>query len=169
MFYMYAFMLTLLNLGFLFSIMLNLPGTWLMILFAVILEWWKPGLYMFSWTVLFVALGLAVLGEVLEFIMGAAGSRYAGGTKRGAVMAIVGAFVGGILGIALPVPIVGTLIGACIGAFVGSIAGDVWAGQPLSLSIEAGQGAAVGRFWGTIMKLSIGVLIWILLAIAAFF
>lgn len=169
MVYIYAVMLTLLNLGFLCSIMFNLPGTWLMILFPVILEWWKPGQFMFSWTVLSVAVGLAVLGEVLEFIMGAAGSRHAGGSKRGAALAIVGAFIGGILGTALPVPVVGTLIGACVGAFVGSIVGDVWAGRPFSMSLEAGQGAAVGRFWGTILKLSVGAVIWFILAIAAFF
>lgn len=169
MFYVYAVMLTLLNLVFLFSIMFNLPGTWLMILFPVILEWWKPGQFMFSWTVLFVAVGFAVLGEVIEFAMGAAGSRYAGGSKRAAALAIVGAFIGGIVGTALPVPIFGTLIGACAGAFAGSIAGDVWAGRPLSLSLEAGQGAAVGRFWGTIAKFSIGAIIWLILAIAAFF
>jgi uncharacterized protein YqgC (DUF456 family) len=124
---------------------------------------------MFSWTVLVVAVGFAVLGEVIEFIMGAAGSRYAGGSKRAAALAIVGAFIGGLMGTALPVPLLGTLIGACVGAFVGSIVGDIWAGRPLSLSIEAGQGAAVGRFWGTMMKLSVGAIIWFILATAAFF
>jgi uncharacterized protein len=169
MVYMYAVMLTLLNLVFWFSIMFNLPGIWLMILFPVILEWWQPGQFMFSWTVLFVAVGFAVLGEVIEFIMGAAGSHYVGGSKRAAALAIVGAFIGGIVGTALPVPILGTLIGACVGAFVGSMVGDVWAGRSLSLSLETGQGAAVGRFWGTIMKLSVGAIIWFMLALAAFF
>ena len=169
MVYVYAVVLTLLNLFFWFSIMLNLPGTWLMILFPAILQWWRPDLFMFSWTVLAVTVGFAVLAEVLEFVMGAAGSRYAGGSKRGAALAIVGALVGGILGLGLPVPIVGTLIGACAGAFVGSLMGDLWAGRPWAQSVEAGQGAAVGRFWGTVMKLSIGGIIWFLLAIDAFF
>jgi hypothetical protein len=54
--------------------------------------------------------------------------------------------VGRIVGTALLVPLVGTLIGACLGAFAGSLLGDLWAGSPLFPSVEAGWGAAVGRF-----------------------
>jgi uncharacterized protein len=169
MVYVYAAALTLLNLVFWFGILFNLPGTWLMILFPVLLEWWKPGQFMFSWTVLFVAVGFAVLGEVLEFVLGAAGARHAGGSKRAAALAIVGSFVGGVVGTALPIPIVGTLVGACLGAFVGSLLGDLWAGHPLFQSVEAGRGAAVGRFWGSVAKLGVGAVIVVILAIAAFF
>jgi uncharacterized protein len=124
---------------------------------------------MFSWTVLFVAAGLAMLGEVLEFVLGAAGSRHAGGSKRAAALAIIGSLIGGIAGTALPVPLLGTLIGACLGAFAGSLLGDLWAGRPLFRSFEAGWGAAVGRFWGTVSKLAVGAIIVVVLAIAAFF
>ena len=44
-----------------------------MILFPAILEWVQPGQFMFSWTVLFVALSCAAVGEVLEFVLGAGG------------------------------------------------------------------------------------------------
>lgn len=169
MIYIYAVLLTLLNIAFWFGIMFNLPGTWLMVLVPAILEWWMPGQFMFSWTILFVAAGLAVLGEVLEFALGAAGSRHAGGSKRGAALAILGSLIGGILGTALPVPIVGTLIGACLGAFVGALIGDLWAGRSLFQSFEAGQGAAIGRFWGTLSKLAVGAVIVVVLALAAFF
>ncbi|HXH14492.1 MAG TPA: DUF456 domain-containing protein [Alphaproteobacteria bacterium] len=168
MVYVYAVGLTLLNLALWVGILFNLPGAWLMILFAALVEWWMPGQFMFSWTVLFVAVGLAGLGEVLEFLLGAAGSRRAGGSKRAAALAIVGSLVGGIMGTALPIPIVGTLIGACIGAFVGSLVGDLWGGRPLFRSFEAGWGAAVGRFWGTLSKLAVGGVIVVLLAVAAF-
>jgi uncharacterized protein len=119
--------------------------------------------------VLGVAAGLAVLGEVLEFVLGAAGSRRAGGSTRAAALAIVGSLVGGIAGTALPVPIVGTLIGACLGAFIGSLIGDLWAGRPLFPSFEADWGAAMGRFWGTVSKLAIGAIIVIILVLAALF
>ena len=167
--YVYAMVLTVLNLGFWVGILFNLPGTWLMVLVAALLEWWQPGEFMFSWTVLGVAAGLALLGEVLEFVLGAAGSRHAGGSKRAAALAIVGSLVGGIIGTALPVPLVGTLIGACLGAFAGSLIGDLWAGRPLFPSFEAGWGAAVGRFWGTMTKLAVGAVMMVILALAAFF
>jgi len=169
MVYLYAMLLTVLNLGFWVGILFGLPGTWLMVLVTALLTWWQPAYVQVSWTVLGVAAGVAALGEVLEFVLGAAGSRRAGGSTRAAALAIVGSLVGGILGTALPVPIVGTLIGACLGAFVGSLLGDLWAGRPLFPSVEAGWGAAVGRFWGTVSKLTIGGIIVVILALAAFF
>jgi uncharacterized protein len=74
MIYVYAVLLTLLNLVWWFGILFNLPGTWLMVLLAAMLEWWQPGQFMFSWTTLLVAAGLAWLGEVLELVLGAAGA-----------------------------------------------------------------------------------------------
>ena len=169
MVYVYAVVLTVLNLGFWVGILLNLPGTWLMVLVTAVLKWWQPEYVRVSWTVLGVAAGLAVLAEVLEFVLGAAGSRHAGGSKRAAALAILGSLVGGIAGTAFPVPLIGTVIGACLGAFLGSLLGDLWAGRPLFPSFEAGWGAAMGRFWGTISKLAIGAVIVVLLALAAFF
>jgi uncharacterized protein YqgC (DUF456 family) len=146
MVYVSAVVLTVLNLVFWVSILFNLPGTWLIVLVTALLKWWQPGYVLVSWTVLGVAAGLAALGEVLEFVLGTAGSRRAGGSRRAAGLAIVGSLIGGILGTTLPVPIVGTLIGACLGAFIGSLLGDLWAGRPLFPGFEAGWGAAVGRF-----------------------
>ena len=113
MVYVYAMVLTLVSLLCWVGIWFGLPGTWLMVLFPVLLKWWQPDQFLVSWTVLGVAVGLAVLGEVLEFVLGAAGSRRTGGSTRGAVLALVGSIVGGIMGIALPVPVVGPLLGAC--------------------------------------------------------
>jgi uncharacterized protein len=143
--YVYAMVLTVLNLGFWVGILFNLPGTWLMVLVAALLEWWQPGQFMFSWTVLGVAAGLALLGEVLEFVLGAAGSRHDRGSKRAAALAIVGSLVGGIIGTTLPVPVVGTLIGACRRAFAGSLIGDLWGGVRCSqASKRAGERPLAG-------------------------
>jgi uncharacterized protein YqgC (DUF456 family) len=169
MVYLYAMLLTVLNLAFWVGILFNLPGTWLMVLVTALLKWWQPAYVQVSWTVIGVTAGLAVLGEVLEFVLGAAGSRRAGGSTRAAALAIVGSLIGGLIGTAFPVPMVGTLIGACLGAFAGSLLGDLWAGRPLFPSFEAGWGAAVGRFWGTVSKLTIGGMIVVILAISTFF
>jgi uncharacterized protein len=169
MVYAYAVVLTVLYLVFWVGILFNLPGTWLMVLVTTFLKWWQPEYVLMSWTTIGAAAGLAALGEVLEFVLGAAGSRHAGGSKRAAALAILGSLVGGIIGTALPVPLVGTLIGACLGAFAGSLLGDLWAGRPLLPSFEAGWGAAVGRFWGTITKLAVGAVIVFILTLAAFF
>jgi uncharacterized protein YqgC (DUF456 family) len=168
MVYVYALLLTLVNLLCWVGILFNLPGTWLMVLFAVLLEWWQPGQFLFSPTVLWVAVGLAVFGEVLEFILGAAGSRQAGGSTRGAVLAIVGSIVGGVVGTALPIPLLGTLLGSCLGAFGGALLGDLWVGRTLFQGMAAGRGAFIGRFWGAAAKLAVGALIVVVLGLAAF-
>jgi uncharacterized protein YqgC (DUF456 family) len=108
MIYLYATLLTLLNLAFWSSILFGMPGIWLMVLAAVIVEWLQPEVSMFSQATLYVSAGLALLAEILEFLMGAAGARQAGGSRRGAALAIVGGVVGAILG------------GAAIGRFWGT-------------------------------------------------
>jgi len=168
MLYVYASVLTLLNLVFWASILFGLPGIWLMVLAGVLIEWLQPGEYLFGWTVLYTAAGLALLGEVLEFLLGAAGARQAGGSKRGALLAIVGGIAGAIVGTAIPIPVVGTLVGACAGAFAGSLLGDRMAGRSFELSLQAGRGAAAGRFWGTAAKLIIGAIVLVMMTIAAF-
>jgi uncharacterized protein len=168
MVYVYAVVLTLINLLCWIGILFGLPGTWLMLLFPVLLKWWQPDQFMVSWTVLGVAVSLAALGEVLEFVLGAAGARRTGGATRGAVLALVGGVVGGSLGIALPVPLVGPMLGACLGAFVGALLGNLWAGRTLFQSFAAGRGAAIGQFWGTVLKLALGAIIVIMLTIDAF-
>ena len=168
MIYLVASIVTVLNLVFLVSVLFNLPGTWMMVLLAVAIEWWQPGEYLFGWAVLYTSAGLAMLGELFEFALGAAGTRQAGGSRRAAAIAIAGGIVGAIMGTALPVPVAGTLIGASLGAFAGSILGDLWAGRPLFHSMAAGRGAAVGRFLGTVAKLAIGGVIVIVLGVAAF-
>ncbi|MFO8152942.1 DUF456 domain-containing protein [Thioalkalivibrio sp.] len=168
MVYAYATILTILNLAFWASILFGLPGTWLMILAAAATDWWLADTAMFGWPVLLTAIMLATLGEILEFFLSAAGSRGAGGTRRAAALAIAGGIVGAIAGTAFPVPLLGTLIGASLGAFAGSLLGDLWAGRPVLHSIEAGRGAAAGRFWGTVAKVVVGGVIVATLGVAAF-
>jgi hypothetical protein len=166
--YAYVIGLTVLNLIFWLGILFNLPGTWLMVLLATLLEWWTPGETLFGQAILWSAAGLAAVGEILEFVLGAAGARRSGGSKRGAALAIVGGIIGAVMGTAIPAPILGTLIGACAGAFAGSLLGDLWAGRPLSHSLGSGRGAAFGRLWGTIAKMIVGGAIVVLLAAAPF-
>ena len=167
MIYAYVIALTFLNALFWIAILFNLPGAWLMILLAALLEWWTPDQAVFGTPVLIGATALATLGEVLEFVLGARGARQAGGSKRGAVLAIAGGIVGAVLGTPFA-PILGTLAGACIGAFAGSLLGDLWAGRTLGHSMASGRGAAVGRLWGTVAKLGLGAAILGLLAVAPF-
>jgi uncharacterized protein YqgC (DUF456 family) len=166
--YIWPILLTLVNAAWLVSIIAGLPGTWLMVGSAILLQWLR-GVEYFSIATLVVVTVLAGVGELFEFATGVAGAKAAGGTRHGAAGALLGGLVGAIVGtFVISIPLVGTLIGACLGAASGTILLEARAGMPTQASVRAGVGAGIGRLLGTVMKLAIGVIIWLILAIAAF-
>ncbi len=168
MYYVWMFLLVMVNLVWVFLNILGLPGNWLMLLGTSLLAWayWDRGPFS-VWTLL-VALVLAVLGEVLEFVAGMSGARRWGGTRSGAWGALLGGLVGGLLGTLLvPIPVIGSLVGACGGAAVGAFVFEFGGGRTQQDALRVGMGAGIGRFLGTVAKLAIGVLMWALLTIAA--
>jgi len=165
--WMWATLLVLLNLVWLASIAFGLPGIWLMIGGAIGLELWRGN--MFSvWTLLAVVV-IGIIAELLEFLAGVVGARKAGSSKLGAVGALVGSLAGALIGTFLiPIPLIGTLIGACGGAFLGTFALERMIGRPSPASIKSATGAGIGRLAGTVIKLAAGVVIGVIIAVAAF-
>jgi uncharacterized protein YqgC (DUF456 family) len=149
-----------------------LPGNWLIAGFAALFAWLvlpEAGRGV-TWRTVAVLIGLAVLGEVVEFVAGAAGAAKQGASKRGVALAMIGAVVGSILGIAVgaPIPILGSfvmaLLGGAAGAFFGAYVGEAWKGRPHDARIAAGRGAFSGRIWGTVGKLAVGVVMLVIVA-----
>jgi len=141
---------------------LGLPGNWLIVVSSALLAWLFPvqGDLGFGWRVVFLLAGLAVVGEVLEAISGAAGLAK-GGTKRGAFGAVIGSFIGGVMGagLGLPVPllgpIVGTLLFASLGAMIGAVYAESTGGRSLEKSLSIGKAAFMGRLLASLAKLAI--------------
>lgn len=172
-----AVLFALLGLGCLLLVVLGLPGVWLLLGIAFGLELadapLAPGageVVTFGWGLLAACAGLALLGEGIEALAGAAGTKLGGGTRRG----MVGAFLGGIVGAivltpVLPIPVLGTLAGAMIGAFLGAFVGEATGPEAHTRerNLRAAFGAAVGKLGGTIAKLAIGCVVWLLLVRAA--
>ena len=168
MLFVYALVLTLLNAGWVALNLLGLPGNWLLVATAAI-AWLVVEPPMFHTATLAGLVGLALLGELLEFLLGAAGAAKSGGSRRGALGAITGAIVGGLVGtFAIPIPVVGSILGACAGAFIGAMALELTGGKRLGHAATIGRGAAIGRLWGTVTKLAIGGVMWLVAAVAAF-
>jgi uncharacterized protein YqgC (DUF456 family) len=169
--YVLAALFSLVALACLGLIPLGLPGMWLMIGIAALVQMFGGAAPHFGWTLLGVCLGIGVVAEVVEAVAGAAGAKYGGATRRG----MVGAFAGGIIGAIfftglLPIPIVGTLVGGLVGAFVGAWIGEASAVQQRDpqQKFRAALGAAAGKLAGTFGKLAAGVVIWMLLVYGAF-
>jgi len=70
----------------------------------------------------------------------------------------------------IPIPVVGTLLGALIGTFLGAFLGEVTSERQRhpNETLQAALAASVGRLAGTLGKLGVGIVIWILLTFAAF-
>ena len=164
MVYVYAVVLTLVNLLCWVGILFGLPGTWLMVLFSVLLKWWQPDQFMVSWTVLGGGGGPGRAREVLEFVLGAAeGGAWPHGAQswQSSVVSSVGLWL------------------SAASAACGHHAGRVPRGlcrcatrEPVGRThavpeLRGGPGAAIGWFWGTVAKLAIGAIIAVMLVIAA--
>lgn len=127
-----------------------LPGHLILLIAAIVhrlmlgregsgLEWW-------SFVILAV---LMAASQAFEFFSGAAGSRWFGGTRWGAL----GAFIGSMVGMFF-MPL-GLLLGPLIGALVFEIG---IARKELKPATVSGVGSVVGTVAGMAVKLAIGLL-----------
>lgn len=110
------------------------------------LQWWS-----------FVILGvLMAVSQTLEMASGAAGAKWFGGTRWGALGAVVGAIVGMFF---MPL---GLLVGPLLGALIGELG---LARQDARPAVISGVGSVVGTLAGMGIKLAIGLvmIVWFFL------
>jgi uncharacterized protein len=156
--------------------MLSMPGNWVIVAAVALFAWLSPpDTFDISWTVVAVLVGLAIVAELLELAASALGAKRAGGSRRGAVLAILLSIVGALGGATAGsvIPLVGNLIGAIVGAGIGALAGamlgETWKGRSLAESWKVGQGAFWGRIFGALAKIGIGTAMFVIALIAALF
>ena len=169
MIYVWLVILLLLNACWLSTVLFTVPGNWLMVAGTCLFAWWQWDKSIFGWPLLVIITMLALIGELIEFFAGAGGAKKAGATWLGAAAAIVGAILGAIAGtILIPVPLFGTMLGACFGAGLLTWSTERSLGKAKDQSVRSGVGAGKGVLVGTLSKFAVGCLIWLLIAIAAF-
>lgn len=170
MFYVYAILMCMMNAGWLGLVFFYLPGNWLIVLTTGALAWWQRDISMISaWTVGVMA-ALAMIGEIIEFLAGMGGARKAGAGWVTSLAAVAGALFGAVAGtVLIPIPFAGTLLGACLGAGLVTWGLEQSAGKKKDQSMRSGVGAGVGVFVGTAVKIAIGITLWLIAAVAAFF
>ena len=149
-----------------FAQLVGLPGNWLIVAVVAAYAWWIPpdASTAIGFDTVIALIALAVIGELAEFAAAALGVTRAGGSRRGAVLALVGSMIGGVVGlfVGLPIPIVGSLAAAIVfgglGALAGAILGESWKGRDFDSSLEIGKAAFIGRVLGTVAKLIVGTI-----------
>lgn len=167
MIYVWLVMLVLLNGLWLALVLFSLPGNWLMVFTTTLFAWWWRDERVFSgWTLIAVAV-LALVGELIEFFAGMVGARKAGASLKASLLGIFGAVGGAMVGTAL-FPVVGTIIGACLGAGIAVWVVEVSRGEQPDRSLEMAVGAGIGQFLGILGKFTVGIVIWLVITVAAF-
>jgi uncharacterized protein YqgC (DUF456 family) len=153
-------LLVLAQVAGLFMIPFGLPGTWLQVVALGVFAW-TTRFQTVGWVPVIIVVGLAVVAEVLEFMLGGRFAQKYGGSRRAGWGAILGGLAGALIGV--PIFIIGSVIGAFIGAFVGAAVLELtarkdwkneWGG-----AVRVGWGAFVGRLVAVAMKSGIGVAI----------
>ena len=142
----------------------SLPGNWALLGLTALFAWLVPhdssrGV---TWNTVWILLVLAIVGEIIEFVAGAAGAAKRGASRRSIWLSLIGALAGSIGGaiVGLPIALVGSpiaaLLGGAAGAFVGAYLGETWAERSHGHSVEVAKGAFLGRLWGTVGKFAVG-------------
>ncbi len=97
-------------------------------------------------------LGIAVLGEVLDFVSSLAGAKKFGGSRKGMGGAIMGGMVGAVFFTAIA-PGPGTLLGVVAGTFTGAFLGEYIEGREILQAGRAGWGAFLGKITAMAIKI----------------
>jgi uncharacterized protein len=168
-----ALLVVVLLVGWLLTL-LSLPGNWLMVAATAVHAYFVPpdSRAAIDWKVVVAILIMAILGEVVELVAGAAGTAKAGGSRRGVLLALAGSVLGSILGLfaGLPIPVVGSVIAALLfaglGALAGAVLGEMSVGRNLDASWRIGKAAFRGRLAGTLAKTAVGSAIVLVVVVA---
>ena len=143
---------------------LGLPGLWVMVL-GVIGYGWLTGFHTVGVATIAVVVGLALMGEVVEWWLGFWFAERYGGSRRAGWGALVGGIIGAVVGV--PVPVIGSVIGAFVGSFIGAAAFEYTRQLSAGVALRAGWGAVLGRAAAAGLKMALGLAIAVIGAFAA--
>jgi uncharacterized protein YqgC (DUF456 family) len=142
----------------------GLPGLWLQLAALAGYAWWT-GFQIVGWIPVLVVTVLALVAETTEFLLGGRYARRYGGSRRAAWGATLGGIVGALVG--FPLPLIGSIFGAMAGCFVGAFALELTTGRGAAPAARAGWGALRGHTLAIAMKVSVGIVVLVLTAVAA--
>lgn len=101
-----------------------------------------------SWIIISILAALVLVGLAVDFLSGAAGAKYFGATRWGALGGILGAIVGLFFG----------LIGMILGPLLGVLAGELLGGKGLLPAGKSTWGTFLGGLAGSMIKLAIALI-----------
>jgi uncharacterized protein YqgC (DUF456 family) len=138
-------------------IFVGLPGSWIavaaILIYALATRFSEVG-----WPMLLVMAGIAVVGEVVESLLGIVYVAHKGATKWGVFGAFAGGIAGAILG-SMVMPLVGSILFGFIGAFAGAVALEYHYYRSLDRALRTGFFAFLGKLNAMFVKFALGLLV----------
>jgi len=153
------FFVSLFLLALVICVLLNLvtlPGNWAMVALTIVWALLVPENNL-NLTFFCLFIGLALVGELVEFGAQIWGAKKYGSSKTSTIAGIIGAILGAVFGAPFMFGI-GAVFGSLFGAWAGCyLAERIIRRQPSPVAFRAAQGAFVGKFLGMIIKFGLGV------------
>lgn len=134
----------------LFSIIFGFPGTVIILIDAIVYSL-LTGFKTIGWKIIAVLIILSLFAETLDFMLGSAGAKKFGSSKKG----VVASLIGGITGAMLMTPFLlglGAVIGAFLGGFAGTFLVELIEQKKLKPAVRAGYGTLIGKITGIFAK-----------------
>jgi len=138
-------------------IFVGLPGGWIA-LAAISLYAFATRFATVGWRMLLVMAGIAIIGEIVESLLGIVYVAHKGATKWGVLGAFAGGIAGAILGTAI-VPLIGSIIFSFAGAFGGAVLGEYLYYRSLDRALRTGFFAFIGKLAAMFAKFALGLMI----------
>ena len=139
----------------------SLPANWLVIVLVALWRFLNPNPGDMDLTFFMFLVGLAIVGEIAEWVVQGWGSKKYGSTTGGMFAGLLGAFIGAFVGLPFLFGL-GALFGALIGAWLGCYGLERVRGRNQGEASRAAWGALLGRFLGIVIKCAIGALMFAL-------
>jgi uncharacterized protein YqgC (DUF456 family) len=133
----------------------SLPANWMLIGLALAWKYAAPVPEQMTLRFFALLIGLALLGEILEFSFQAFKAKKYGSSTPGLWAGLAGAVAGAITGAHFFFGL-GALPGALIGAWLGCYLVEILRGGGHQQAVRAAMGAMLGRFLGTVCKCAVG-------------
>jgi uncharacterized protein YqgC (DUF456 family) len=134
----------------------GVPGLWIMVAVLAIGAWFGEVAVL----VLVTCVVLALIAELLEYVIVSRLNLRYGGSRRAFWGAIVGGIVGVMLGAQLP--LIGSIVGGVVGSFAGAALATLYETRQFDKTLRVGWGVLLGRMWAAATKVAAGVLIFVL-------
>ncbi len=139
--------------------LLTLPGNWIMVALVALWAFFGPesGTACLGLSFFLFFLGLALAGELIEFLSQIWGGKKYGSSNSSTLFGIVGAIAGAILCAPFLFGL-GAILGGLGGAWLGCFLSErLLESKSAAQAIRAANGALLGRFLGMVVKFGLGV------------